>query len=191
MLDQKIKNISILQQTKFRGVCIRITLVIRPSVKVTLILFLTCMWVQPVTSVCYDIGILYLAHGFIIMRCCVYPCVIPIRRWPWPQCKILGFFTWLCLGPQFFSLWHSQTTYGRWVYYYGTMCHIHSSPCVTLTIDLNIKNIFLPWFWDLANSYLPFDISNLAHGCKNIRQLGQTVHSWPLYDLELWPLCWY
>ena len=56
---------------------------------------LSCLHVQPVTSVSFDIGIPYLAYGSITMR----GCMILIRQTLTFDLKVkfIGFMTWLCV----------------------------------------------------------------------------------------------
>ena len=60
--------------------------------------FLSCLCVQPVTSVCFDIGISYLGHGSIAMRWCVmyihdHDTTLTFDF----KVKFIGFMIWLCV----------------------------------------------------------------------------------------------
>ena len=57
-----------------------------------------CLRVRPVTSVCFDIGILYLTGGFITMRVCVaYNHDLDTTFAFDLKVNFIGFITWLCV----------------------------------------------------------------------------------------------
>ena len=59
---------------------------------------LSCLHVQPVTSVSFDIGIPYLAHGSITKRGCVKYIHDPDMTLTFDlKVKFIGFMTWLCV----------------------------------------------------------------------------------------------
>ena len=67
--------------------------------------FLTCLPVRPVTFVCFDISILYLAHGSNTMRQCVTNIHDPDTALTFDlNVKIIGFLTWLCVWSTAFFL---------------------------------------------------------------------------------------
>ena len=60
--------------------------------------FLSCFRVRPVTFVCLNIGIPYLAHGSITMRGSVAYIHDPDTTLTFdPKVKFIGFMTWLCV----------------------------------------------------------------------------------------------
>ena len=90
---------------------------------------LSCLHVWPLTSVSFDIGIPYLAHGSITMRGCVKYIhdLDTTMTFDWPQGQIYRVYDMaLHSGLSFFVLWHSHTLFGIWVYHHGTMCRVHS-----------------------------------------------------------------
>ena len=93
--------------------------------------FLSCLLVQPVTSVCFD----YLAHGSITMKGCVAYIYDPDTTLTFEmKVKFVRFMTWLCVRVTgFFSL-DSHTLFGIWVHHHGTMCCIHSWPLYDLDL---------------------------------------------------------
>ena len=147
---------------------------------------LSCLHVRPVTSVCLNIGIPYLAHG----------CMCQVHSWSWYDINL-----WsqgqiyrvndmvLCLGLRFFIFWHSHTLFGTWVYHHGMKCCIHE----WTLYDLDI--------WPLSKSYfhhglesskisLLFDIGIPNFGIWVYHhETTCCVHFLPLYDLDLWPIC--
>ena len=104
---------------------------------------LSCLHVRLVTSVRFDIGIPYLAHGSITMRGCVKYIHGPNTMLTFDlKVKFIGFMTWLCVQALAFlsldilllCLAHECNTIVPCVAY------IHEF-CITLTFDLNIKII--------------------------------------------------
>ena len=66
------------------------------DLKVKFIGFLTCLPVPPATFVCFDISILYLAHGSKTIRQCVKNIHDPDIALTFDlKVKIIGFLTWL------------------------------------------------------------------------------------------------
>ena len=64
---------------------------------------LTCLCVLPITSVCFDISIPYLAHGSITMRECVAFIHDPNIMLTFDlKVKFIRILTWLCVWAQFF-----------------------------------------------------------------------------------------
>ena len=64
--------------------------------------FLTCLHVRLVTSSCFEVVILYLAHWSITVRGCTL--MIQIQRWLWPEGRIYWAFDMvLCLGHSFLA----------------------------------------------------------------------------------------
>ena len=107
-----------------------------PLTKVKFIGFLSYFCVQPVTFVCFDIGLPYLAHASITMRGCVAHIHNPDMKLTFDlKVKFTGFITrFLCTGHSFFVLLHSHTMFGMLVYHNGTctMCRVHSWIYMTL-----------------------------------------------------------
>ena len=99
-----------------------------PLISRSILWLLSCLHVQPLPSVSFDIGIPYLAHGFITMRECV-KCIhdsdttlnFDIKVKIYRVCDMA-----LCSGLSYFVLWHGHTLFGTWVFHHGTMCGIHS-----------------------------------------------------------------
>ena len=72
--------------------------------------FLTCLCVQPITSVCFYISKSYLAHRFIIIRRCVTCIHEPDRT-----STLQGFWHGFMIGPQLlFILWHWHMSVSPW-----------------------------------------------------------------------------
>ena len=84
--------------------------------------------------------------------------------------------------------WHSHTIFGTWMYHYGTMCHIHSWTLSVLDFCPQYQNDIEHCEFVRARLSLLFDtaIPNLAHGYRH--ETRCCLHSWPLYDLDLWPI---
>ena len=103
--------------------------------KVKYIGFLTCLCVQPTTSVRFDIGKSYLTHGSINMWQCVAYIHDPDTTLTFIQGQICRVFDMaLCSGHSFFVLWHSHTIFGTPMYHHGLLCHIHSWPLYYLDL---------------------------------------------------------
>ena len=106
--------------------------------------FLSYLCVKPITSVCFDIGISYLAHGSITMKGCFsYVCDHVMTLTFDLEVKFIGFITWLCVRATAFlsfdivilCLARECITMVQCVAYIQGLCW-------TLTFDLNIKIIF-------------------------------------------------
>ena len=109
--------------------------------------------------------------------------MILIRCWPLTSRSNLWVNDMtLCLG-------HSFLSFHIVILYFACECitmvqcvaYFHDL-CMTLTFDLNIKILFIPWIWVLL-----FDIGIPIFGiCVYYYEITCCVHSWPLYDLDLW-----
>ena len=89
---------------------------------------LSCLHVRTVTSVCFDIGILYLAHGSIIMRGCVKYINDPDTTLTFDlKVKFIEFMTWPCVQASSFLSFNIVILClaRKCMYYHGTMCRIH------------------------------------------------------------------
>ena len=96
--------------------------------------FLSFLQIQPVTSVCYDIGLPYLAHVSITMRGCVKYIQDPERMLTFDlMVKFVGFMTWLFVRATAFLSFDSLIMIGTWVYHHGIMCRIHTWPWTSLS----------------------------------------------------------
>ena len=99
----------------------------------------------------------------------------------WPQGQILKAFVMSsCSTCNFCLLWHWHTIFGTWVY--------HHDPNTILTFDLKVKFIRFDTalcsglsFFVLWHSHTLFGTLLYHHGTMCC------VHSWTLYDLDLWP----
>ena len=173
--------------------CTYMMLTLTFDLKVKLKGFL-CLRVRPVSSVCFDIGIPYLTNESITMRGCVmYIHDFDVDLWPQDQIYRVHDIA-LCSGHIFFSfdivilcLTCECITRVWWVAYF----HGH---CMNLTFDLNIKmknqNYIFTMNLSLARLSLLFDILGIPNFGIWVYHHEPTccVHSWPLYDLELWHL---
>ena len=98
--------------------------------------FFSCLCVRPIISVCFDIGIPYLAHMSITMRTCVAFIHDPDRKWPLTSGPIDRVYNMvLCLGHSFFVLWQSHIMH------------------VSLTPWYNVLRTFITsiWPWHLTS----------------------------------------
>ena len=114
------------------------------DLKVKYIGFLTCLCIQPTTSVCFDIGPSYLTHRSLSpWDNVLHTFMILTPHWPWPEGQICWVFDMaLCKGHSFFLLWHSQTIFGTWVYHHELcVTYIHDL-CITLTFGIKYQNYF-------------------------------------------------
>ena len=109
--------------------------------------------------------------------------MIPIQHWPLTSRSIYKVYdVTFCPLTKSYYVWHKSVS----------PCYDLSHTFMTLTFDLNIKVIFSPWIWVWQDHLLLFDI---PVGIPNFGILvyhNETtccVHSWNLYDLDLWPLC--
>ena len=90
----------------------------------------------------------------------------------------------------FFVLWHSHTMFGTWVYHHGTMCRVQKWPLHDHDLWPQYYNYIFTISSNLARSPLLFDTGILNFGIWVIHhETTCCVHSWPLYDLDLWPIC--
>ena len=89
--------------------------------KVKFIVFLKCLRVRPVTSVCFDIGISN-AHKFITMRRCVAYITLTLDL----RVKFIGFLTCFLFGLQVFCSLTKSYYILHMSVPHGTMYHIFS-----------------------------------------------------------------
>ena len=125
---------------------------------------LSCLHVRLVTSVRFDIGLPYLAHGSITMRGCVKYIHGPNTMFTFDlKVKFIGFMTWLCVQALAFlsldilllCLAHGSITKR------GCAKYNHDLN-MTLTFDLKVKFIgFMTWFCVRATTFLSIDIGIL------------------------------
>ena len=111
--------------------------------------FLSYLCAQPVTSVCFDIGIPTLTHVFITTRGCVAFIHDPDMTLIFDlKVKFIGFITWLCVRAiAFLSIDIVILCFAReCITMVQCVLYIHDL-CMTLTYDLNTKIIFSPWIW--------------------------------------------
>ena len=122
-------------------------------------MFLSCLRDQPLTSVCFDIGIPCLAHVSITMRACVTFIYDSDRTLTFDlKVKFIGFMTWFCIRATAFlsfdivilCLTHECITMVQYVAY------IHDL-CMTLIFDFNIKICIFTMNLSLARNSLLFD----------------------------------
>ena len=132
--------------------------------------FLLCFRVRPLTSVCFDIGIPFWAHGSITMRTCIAYIYDPVTTLTIDlKVKFIGFMTWLCVqASAFLSFDKVILCLARGcITMVRCFAYIHEL-YMTLTFDLNInilfshefesgKNIFARWhrrtkFWHMRLS---------------------------------------
>ena len=108
-----------------------------------------------------------------------------------PKYKFEGFTTWLCVQVlSFFFFWHSHTMFFTWVYHHVTMCRVHSCPLYDLDLWPKYHNYIFTMNLSRERSSLSFDIHIQNFGLRVIHhETTCRVHFWPLYDLNLWPLC--
>ena len=141
---------------------------------------LTCLCVLPITSVCFDISIPYLAHGSITMRECVAFIHDPKKMLTFDlKVKFIRFLTCFCVWPIIFLfniglsyLAHGCITTRRCVEY------IHD-PDSTLTYDFKVKFIgfccvCLLWQWHTIFSTWVYHHERMC-----------LLHSWSWYDIDL------
>ena len=102
--------------------------------------------------------------------------------------KFIGFMTWLCVQV---TAYLSFDIVILWVYHHGTMCRTHSWPLFDPDPDLwrqYQKCIFSPWIWPgkilfaLWHKHTNFGI------WVYYQETTCCVHSWQLFDLDLWPI---
>ena len=148
-------------------------------------IFFSCFCIPPVTSVCFDIGIPYLAYGYITMRGCVlyiYDSWYDIDLWP--QCQIYRVHDMaLCSHQRIFVLSHSQT---MWVYHHGTMCCVHPWPLY----DLHLWSQYFHHEFETGKIVIALwhRHTKFWHMVYH-RETTCCVHSWPLYGLDFLPRC--
>ena len=104
--------------------------------------------------------------------------------------KLVGFIIWLCVQATAFlsfdtvilCLARECITMVKCVAYISELY-------IILTFALKIKIIFSPWIW-LSRLTLLFDIGIPHFGIWVYHhETTWCVHSWPLYELDLWPIC--
>ena len=101
-----------------------------------------CHVFRPVTSVSFNIGIPYLAHGCMTMRECVKYIHDPDTTLTFDlKVKFIGFMTWLCVKASVFLCFDIVILClaCECITMVGCVAYIYEL-CMTLTFDLNIKN---------------------------------------------------
>ena len=138
----------------------------------------------------FDVGLPYLAHGCITMAMCR---VLSWSRYDLellPQGQIYRVFDmFLFPAHNYFLNWHWLTIFGTWVYHHDDMCQVHSWswydidhwPQGQIYRDYDMALCSDLSFVVLRHSHILFCTWVYHHGtiCG--------VHSWTLYDLDLWP----
>ena len=120
-----------------------------------------------------------------------YTFMIMIQHWSLTsRSNLLGLWYGFVFKPQFLVLWNSHIIFDTRVYHHGTMCHVYSWPLYDLDLwpqyQTNIFTINL----SLARWSLLFDIGILNFGIWVYHHnTTSCVHSWLLYELDLWPIC--
>ena len=109
----------------------------------------------------------------------------------WPQGQIYSVYDMaLCTGHSFFGLWHSHTMFCTWGYHRATMCCVHSWPLYDIDLWTPYQNYIFKMNLSLARLSLLFDIGISNFGIWVYHHEATCcVHSWPFYDLDLWPIC--
>ena len=96
----------------------------------------------------------------------------------------------LYLGHSFFVLWHSHTIFDTWMYHHGTICCIHSWPLYDLDLWPQYQNLYFHHEFKSGKIALLFDIGIPRSGIwVYYHETTCCVHSWPLNDLDIWPIC--
>ena len=108
---------------------------------------LSCPHVRPVTSVSFDIGIPYLAHGSITIRGCVKYIHDPKTMLTFDlKVRFVGMMIWLCVQASAFLSFDISHSLFECITMVQCVAYIHEL-CYTLTFDFNIKIILSPWIW--------------------------------------------
>mgnify|MGYP003686137055 CR=1 FL=1 len=94
----------------------------------------------------------------------------------WPQGQIYKVFDKSsCPTHNFCLLWHQHTIMSTWVYQHERICRVYS--CVDL--------------WPQGQIYWVFNIAlclgHISGTWMHHHKIMCHIHSWPLYDLDLWP----
>ena len=136
----------------------------------------------------FNIGLLYLPHGCVIMRWCVAYIMIRLRPWNLTSRSnslfLKCFRFWLIT---FFGLTY-LTIFGTWVYHHDAMCHKHSWTPYDLDLwpqGLIYRLLSCLHVWPVTSVFWHwhtiFGIWVYHH-----ERMCQ-VHSWSWYDVDLWP----
>ena len=152
---------------------------------------LSCLHVRPVTFVSFEIGIPYFAHGSITMRGFVKYIHDPDMTLNFDlKVKFIGYMTWLCVQASAFLSFDIVIlclAY-EWITMVRCVAYIHDLD-LTLNYDLKVNFIgFLTCFrvqasvfFVLWHNHSLFGMWVYHHG------MMCSIHSWTLYDLDLWP----
>ena len=104
-----------------------------------------------------------------------------------PKVKLIWFMTLLCLwATDFLSFDRVILCFGMWVYHHGTMCRVHSWPLDNLDLWPQYQNYIFTLNLSLARLSLLFNIGKPNFGIWTVSPWDS---SWPLYDLDLLPIC--
>ena len=108
---------------------------------------MSCLHLRSVTSVGFDIGIPYLAHGSITMRGCVKYINDSDTTLTFDlKVKFKVFMTWLCVQESAFLSFDIVIVClaSECITMVRCVAYIHEL-CMTFIFDINIKIIFSPW----------------------------------------------
>ena len=135
--------------------------------------------VRPITFFWFDIGLPYLAHGCITMRQCVVYIHNPKRTFTFDlKVEFIGFMTWPCVRvTTFLSFDIAMLCLAR---------------VTSVSPWYGVSRTFMTW---PLTSFSKFYFYQEFEPGKIVLHIGVSpwdkfcVHSWPLYGLDLWPIC--
>ena len=150
---------------------------------------MTCFRVLPITF--FPLTFLpYLAHGCFIMRICVAHTHDPDKTLTFDlKVKFKGFLTCFRVWPITIFLIDIGLPY-LYITMRGCVLYIYN-PDMTLTFDLKVKSRVYDMALCSGHSHTVHIVLWLSHTMFGtwVYHHGMKchVHSWPLYDLDLWP----
>ena len=108
-------------------------------------------------------------------------------KWSWSN--LSAFFMSSCPTCNFCSFWHWNTIFGTWDYHHERMCQVYSWSWYDID---HWPQGQINRFYDMVLcSGLSFFVLQHSHTliCTRVYHHGTMfhIHSWTLYDLDLWP----
>ena len=103
----------------------------------------------------------------------------------WPQDQIYRAYD--VFGSQLFLSFYVVILCLAWLC--GMMCCIHLWPLYDLELWPQYRNYIFNMNLSLARSSLLYDTGIPNFDIWVYRHETTCIHSWPLYDLDLWPIC--
>ena len=108
----------------------------------------------------------------------------------WSQGQIYRVFDMFsCPAHNFFMVWQWLTIFGTWMYHHETMCHVHSWSRYDLELwpQGQIYRVFDMFSCPAHKFFLDWHWLTILGTWMYHHQTMCRVHSWPRFNVDLWP----